>query len=121
MARDLNEKQKKFLEVLFDEAGGDIRQAKILAGYNPDYPNSSLIKGLREEIVTATYDFMARNAPKAAFALVSGVDDPTELGMRDKLAAAKELLDRAGVVKTEKMEVEASGGVMLMPPKNNDN
>jgi hypothetical protein len=43
--------------------------------------------------------------------------DPTELGIRDKMAAAKELLDRSGLVKTEKMQVETSGGVMLMPPK----
>ena len=43
--------------------------------------------------------------------------DPTELGIRDKMSAAKELLDRVGLVKTEKMQVEASGGVMLMPPK----
>ena len=30
---------------------------------------------------------------------------------------AKELLDRTGLVKTEKMQVEATGGVVLMPPK----
>jgi len=35
------------------------------------------------------------------------------------MAAAKELLDRVGLVKTEKMEVKTSGGVMLMPPKAN--
>jgi len=34
------------------------------------------------------------------------------------MAAAKELLDRTGLVKTEKVQVEAKGGVMLMPPKN---
>jgi hypothetical protein len=33
------------------------------------------------------------------------------------MAAAKELLDRTGLVKTEKMQVEATGGVVLMPPK----
>ena len=38
------------------------------------------------------------------------------LGIRDKMSAAKELLDRTGLVKTEKMQVEAKGGVMLMPP-----
>jgi lysozyme family protein len=59
----------------------------------------------------------ARNAPKAAMAMVGGLYDPTELGIRDKMTAAKELLDRTGLVKTEKMQVEAKGGVMLMPPK----
>jgi hypothetical protein len=27
------------------------------------------------------------------------------------------LLDRTGLIKTEKVQVEATGGVMLMPPK----
>jgi len=61
---------------------------------------------------------MARNAPRAAVAMVSGISDPTELGMREKMTAAKELLDRTGLVKTEKMQVESTGGVMLMPVKN---
>ena len=60
---------------------------------------------------------MASNAPKAAMAIVGGLYEPTELGIRDKLSAAKELLDRTGLVKTEKLQVEAKGGVMLMPPK----
>ena len=33
------------------------------------------------------------------------------------MTAARELLDRSGLVKTEKMQVESTGGVMLMPPK----
>ena len=36
------------------------------------------------------------------------------------MAAAKELLDRTGLVKTEKVQVEAKGGVMLMPPKQTE-
>ena len=36
------------------------------------------------------------------------------------MSAAKELLDRTGLVKTEKVQVEAKGGVMLMPPKNTE-
>jgi len=31
--------------------------------------------------------------------------------------SVKDLLYRVGLAKTEKMQVEASGGVMLMPPK----
>jgi hypothetical protein len=36
------------------------------------------------------------------------------------MSAAKELLDRTGLIKTEKVQVETSGGVMLMPPKNKE-
>jgi len=92
-------------------------QAKKLAGYADTSSTSEIVKGLKEEILEATQMYMARNAPKAAMAMVGGLHDPTELGIRDKMAAAKELLDRTGLVKTEKMHVEASGGVMLMPPK----
>ena len=78
------------------------------------------MKSLKEEIIDATQMFMSRNAPKAAMAMVGALYDPTELGIRDKMQAAKELLDRTGLVKTEKMQVEAKGGVMLMPPKQTD-
>jgi hypothetical protein len=96
MARELTMKQKVFLDVLFEEAKGDMVQAKKIAGYADSSSTSEIIKGLKEEILEATQMYMAR---------------------RDKMSAAKELLDRVGLVKTEKMQVEASGGVMLMPPK----
>ena len=117
MARQLTDKQQALLNVLFEEAGGDLVQAKKLAGYADTSSTAEIVKGLKEEILEATQMYMARNAPKAAMAMVGGLYDPTELGIRDKMAAAKELLDRTGLVKTEKMQVEASGGVMLMPPK----
>ena len=117
MARELTMKQKVFLDVLFEQAGGDIVQAKKIAGYADSSSTSEIIKGLKEEILEATQMYMARNAPKAAMAMTHALYDPTELGIRDKMSAAKELLDRVGLVKTEKMQVEASGGVMLMPPK----
>jgi len=117
MARQLNEKQQKFLDVLFDEANGDVVLAKKLAGYAEGTATTLIVNGLKEEILEATQLYMARNAPRAAVAMTGALTDPTELGIRDKMAAAKELLDRTGLVKTEKMQVEASGGVMLMPPK----
>ena len=117
MARELTDKQQKFLQVLFDEANGDVPLAKKLAGYAEGTSTTDIVTGLKEEILEATQIYMARNAPKAAVALAGGMLDPTQLGIRDKLSAAKELLDRTGLVKTEKMQVEASGGVMLMPPK----
>ena len=120
MARALTEKQQKLLAVLFDEAGGDINVAKRIAGYSDATSSTEIINSLKEEIIDATSAYMPRNAPKAAMAMVGALYDPTELGIRDKMQAAKELLDRSGLVKTEKMQVEAKGGVMLMPPKQMD-
>jgi len=120
LARELTDKQQKFLQVLFDEASGDVAMAKRLAGYAEGTSTTDIVTGLKEEILEATQIYMARNAPQAAVALAGGMLDPTQLGIRDKLSAAKELLDRTGLVKTEKMQVEASGGVMLMPPKKQE-
>ena len=117
MARALTERQQKFLAVLMDEAGGDISTAKIMAGYSANTSNLEVTNSLKEEIIDVTHSYLARNVPKAAMAMVGALYDPTELGIRDKMAAAKELLDRTGLVKTEKMQVEAKGGVMLMPAK----
>tara|TARA_X000001382_G_C3075124_1_gene148731 strand:+ start:14 stop:388 length:375 start_codon:yes stop_codon:yes gene_type:complete len=117
MARKLTERQQKFIDALFADANGSIKDAKIIAGYSPNSNSNEIVEALKDEILEATQTYMASNAPKAAFAMVNGIDDPTQLGIRDKMNAAKELLDRTGLVKTEKMQVESTGGVMLMPAK----
>lgn len=119
MTRKLTERQQKFLDALFADANGSIKDAKIIAGYSPNSNNNEIISALKDEILEATQTYMAGNAPKAAVAMVSSIDDPTQLGIRDRLSASKEILDRIGLVKTEKMQLEATGGVMLMPPKDN--
>ena len=120
MARQLTGKQQAFLNVLFDEAGGNMAVAKKLAGYSETSSTTDITRGLKEEILEATQMYMARNAPQAAVAITGSLSDPTQLGVKDRLAAAKELLDRTGLIKTEKVQVEASGGVVLMPPKNSE-
>ena len=97
MARKLTERQQRFIDALFSEANGSIKDAKIIAGYSPSTNNQEIIQSLKEEILEATQEYMARNAPRAAVAIAGGLVDPTELGIRDKLAAAKELLDRTGL------------------------
>ena len=116
--RKLTENQQKFLDVLFEEADGDPVVARKLAGYSHGASTSDIVNSLREEILKATQYYMARNAPKAAVALASALTDPTQLGIKDKMAAAREVLDRIGLVKTEKLQVEATGSVVLLPPKN---
>ena len=78
MSRELTERQKKFLEVLFEEAGGDVVQAKLLAGYSGKSATASVVASMKEEIIEATQLYMSRNAPKAAVAMVSGVYNPTQ-------------------------------------------
>ena len=122
MARNLTEKQQKFLDVLFDEAGGDVVQAKKLAGYGEQSSTTAIVESLKDEIGDRTRSYFARTAPKAAMAMVGALYDPTELGIRDKRSAAKDLLDRAGLGKVDKIDVGSStGGVFILPSKEGTN
>ena len=118
MARNLTDNQRRFLEVLFEEAQGDAVQAKKLAGYNDTTATRTIIESLKDEIGEATRSYFAQVAPKAAMSMY----DPTELGIRDKMVAAKDLLDRAGLGKVDKLDVSSNGGgVFYLPPKEGSN
>lgn len=122
MARTLTEKQQKFLDVLFDEAGGDVVSAKKLAGYDPASSTAAIVESLKDEIGDRTRTFFARVAPKAAMSMAGALYDPTELGIKEKMVAAKDLLDRAGLGKVEKVDVtSSSGGIFYLPPKEGKN
>ncbi len=119
--KNLTEKQQKFLDVLFDEAGGDVVLAKKLAGYAPESSTTMIVEALKDEIAEKTRSYFARVAPKAAVSLAGAMADPTELGIKEKMAASKDLLDRAGLGKVEKVDVTSSGGVFYLPPKEGTN
>ena len=87
--KQLTEKQQAFLNVLFDEAQGNVAKAKSLAGYAEGSSTTSLVNALKDEIQEATKNYLARVAPRAAFSMANALDDPTELGVRDKMSAAK--------------------------------
>ena len=117
MARTLTERQQRFLEVLFDDAGGDVVQAKKLAGYGDNSSTTAIVEALKDEIAEKTRTYFARTAPKAAFALMGALQDPTELGIKEKMIAAKDVLDRAGLGKVDKVDVTSCGGIFYLPPK----
>ena len=77
MARQLTGKQQAFLNVLFDEAGGNMVSAKKLAGYSDTTTTTEIVKGLKEEILEATQMYMAQNAPKAAMSITGALYDAT--------------------------------------------
>jgi hypothetical protein len=120
MAKELTEQHKRFLEVLFTDANGNISSAMRMAGFSEGYSRRTLTNYLKEEIIEATQLYIAMAAPKAAVAMINAIDDPTELGLKEKMSAAKDLLDRAGLVKTEKVQVESTGGIMVLPAKERE-
>ena len=113
-------KQKIFINALFGEAHGNYRAAMDIAEYSKNTSINDVIKGCEEELVSSSKNFLAANAPKAAMAIVGVIDDPVEMGTRDKLAAAKDVLDRIGVSKTDKIEVKSPQGIFILPRKNDD-
>ena len=116
-------KQRLFLDALIsEEAMGDLRTAMRLAGYSDNTKVAHTAKELRDEIREATETLLAMYAPKAAYALISVLDNPDALNARHVISAAKEILDRTGLVKKERVEVIGNtGGIFILPPKASNN
>jgi glycerate-2-kinase len=116
--RNLTEKQEAFLNHLV-ETGGDFKKSAELAGYSGNH--YQILKSLKNEVVDLASDVLAREAPTAAFKLIEVMksDKPVPQA-NNKLQAAQTILDRAGVVKTDKVDINhnVSGGIFILPEKH---
>jgi hypothetical protein len=115
--RKLTEKQTAFLDYLI-ETKGDPKKAAELAGYKS--PHYHIIKTLYREVLDITEQILAQSAPKAAFKLLEIMDSNRPIAQAsNKLQAAQSVLDRVGVVKTERLDVthNMGGGIFLLPEK----
>lgn len=117
MARQLTENQQRFLEVLFEEAKGDFVKAKKLAGYSDTYSTKHIVESIEDEIAELTKKFIARVGTKAAYSIYEVMQDPTALGNKEKMLAAKDLLDRGGFKAKDEVKVEASAPLFILPAK----
>ena len=89
-----------------------------IAGYSDNTKVAHTAKELREEIREATETILAIYATKAAYALSSVLDNSDTFNARHIISAAKEVLDRTGLVKKKRVEVTSnSGGIFILPPK----
>lgn len=120
MARQLTEMQQKFLEVLFEEARGDFVLAKKLAGYSDTYSTRHIVESLEEEIAELTKKFITRVGVKAAYSMYEVMADPTALGNKEKMSAAKDLLDRGGFKAKDEVKIEADTPLFILPAKKAD-
>ena len=115
--KQLTEKQQKFLDCLID-TGGDPKKAAELAGYSGNH--YQVVKSLKNEIVDLATDVLAHSAPEAAFKLVDIMKTARPIPQEaNKLQAAQSILDRVGVVKKERLDVNhnVGGGVFILPAK----
>ena len=115
------EKQEDVLEGLLGEARGNIRAAMDIAGYSKMTKTAEVFGPLKDEIIELAGMMLAMNTPKAAFGIVDVLDDPSAMGARNQISAAREILDRSGLIKREQVEVTANGGGMfILPPKTGE-
>jgi hypothetical protein len=115
--RKLTDKQEKFLEHLL-ETKGNLKLSAELAGYSGNH--YQVLKSLKEEVVDLASNVLAREAPSAAFKLVEIMNSDNAVPQANvKLQAAQTLLDRVGVVKRDKLDINhnVSGGIFILPQK----
>ena len=120
MERKLTEKQQKFLDVLFEEAEGNFVTAKKLAGYSENVYTASIVESLEDEIAELVKKYLARSGVKAAYTMTQAMANPTELGIKEKMSAAKDILDRGGFKATDKVEVKAETPLFILPSKEDE-
>ena len=115
--RKLTEKQESFLSHLV-ETGGDFKKSAELAGYSGNH--YQVLQSLKEEVVDVASNVLAREAPTAAFKIIDILKSDKPISQANyKLQAAQTILDRVGVAKTDRLEVNhnAGGGIFILPEK----
>ena len=117
--RNLTDSQEKFLDALFGEAQGNPKKAGELAGYSEhSYPK--VLRNLKQEIVSRAENYLATHSAKAATKMVDMLDeDGTTPHANIRLEAAKQILDRIGIVKKDQLDInmKAVHGIFILPAK----
>jgi hypothetical protein len=118
--KSLTDSQEKFLDALFGEAKGNPKKAGELAGYSEhSYPK--VLRNLKSEIVSRAETYLATHSARAAAKMVDMLDeDGTTPQASIRMEAAKQILDRIGIAKKEKLDVnvKALHGLFILPPKD---
>ena len=121
--KELTTQQKTFIDLLFGEAKGNPKKAGELAGYSEhSYPK--VVKSLKDEIIERAEYSLALHSAKAVKGLVDALDeDGMTPGANIRMEAAKQILDRVGLVKREKVDINAqvAHGIFILPPKDGIN
>ena len=115
--KELTEQQQNFINALFGEALGNPKKAGEIAGYAPSsYPK--VVKALKDEILErAEYSLAVKG-------LVDALDEDGKTpGVNIRMEAAKQILDRVGLVKKDKIDINAqvAHGIFILPPKDATN
>ena len=116
--KQLTTRQQAVLDNL-PACGGDTKAAAELAGY-AEGTHYAVVKALKTEILDIATNIMALNAPKAASKLIQIMDSPEPIPQANmRIQAAQQILDRVGLGKTERLDVNVNsgGGLFVIPAK----
>lgn len=116
---DLTEQEQQFLDCLFDEELNpdmDPAIAKRAAGYAKRVPIVKIISGLQGKLQDDIQSYFLSKAPLAARKVVGMLENDNPIpGSERILQAAREVLDRGGVTKKEKAQVEIKMPIGVIP------
>ena len=118
--KELTSQQKIFINALFGEAEGNPKKAGEIAEYAPSsYPK--VVKALKDEIIERAEYSLALHSAKAVKGLVDALDEDGKTpGVNIRMEAAKQILDRIGLVKKDKIDITAqvAHGIFILPAKD---
>lgn len=115
----LDEREQYFLDILFDQCSGDFALAMKEAGYSSKTPIGEIRRKLSKEIKKASKEYLISLTPKAAVNLGKVFDNPSSMGSRSVIAAAKEILDRGDVNKEDVIH-DVQDYIILLPAKREE-
>lgn len=126
MENKLTEKQQKFLDAYYEllstpfpSTSDRLDEAKRIAGYSTGTRGENVLRGLSKEVIERTYEWAALHLPQALQGLIDIIDNPTKPGAKNLIAAATTIMDRGGLGKTEKLNIETDSpnAVLILPAK----
>lgn len=120
MSEDLTDKQKKFLELVFlPEYQDNFTKAAIAAGYSEGTHASDVLRSVSKQYIERLDYYLASKAAKAISKIDSVLDTPDAKGAKALLEASAMILDRIGVSKKERIEIEhkSVSGIFILPKK----
>lgn len=115
--REYTPKQKKFLTLLVKNNFKNAKECAEKAGYKSNH--WQLISSMKDEIKEISESLLLGATPEAALTItdIMASDKPIP-NATARLQAAKEVLDRSGIVKTEQVNHNVTGGIFILPSKN---
>lgn len=122
--RKLTDLQERFLDLLYEDGLPDdfierCKDVKERAGYAPSMKLSVILRPLSEEILKRNQEWLVFESTSPIKVLQNIVRTPTLPGSDNAIKAANSLLDRAGIGKQEKQEIDikTSQGIVILPAK----